>query len=166
MYLDTEESGVFCIEAPTDVLLHFRVLPPIIPKDITDAASLILAWTRLQYHPLTFFKNHAIIPISCHRYHFYALSQKLYPTLHDDRTHRLAGMCWQMVDQAISMQLEVVFENAESSTHLKVYQERFLSLHAARDSWQFFNYTMIATELNKLCYNLIFQILSSIGILW
>jgi len=104
MYLDTEESGVFCIEVPTDVLLHFRVLlPPIIPKDITDAASLILAWTRLQYHPLTFFKNHAIIPISCHRYRFYALSQKLYPTLHDDRTHRLAGMCWQMVDQAISI---------------------------------------------------------------
>ena len=118
MYLDTEESGVFCIEVPTDVLLHFRVLlPPIIPKDITDAASLILAWTRLQYHPLTFFKNHAIIPISAIATVFYALSQTLYHTLHDDRTHRLAGTCWQMVDQAISMQLEVVFENAESSTH-------------------------------------------------
>jgi len=40
MYIDTEESGVFCIEAPTNVLLHFRVLlPPRIPKDITDAAS-------------------------------------------------------------------------------------------------------------------------------
>jgi len=75
MYLDTEESGVFCIEAPIDVLLHFRVLlPPRIPKDITDAASLILAWT-LRYHPLTFFKNHAIIPISCHRYRFLCFIQ-------------------------------------------------------------------------------------------
>jgi len=99
---------------------------------------MALAWTRLQYHPLTFFKNCTTIPISCHRYRFYALSQTAY-TVRDDRTNRLVDMCWQMTGLNL--------ENAESSTRMIRGIWREILTRGKAASGPCFNYTMITTAL-------------------
>lgn len=108
--------------------------------------QMVLAWTRLQYHPLTFFKNHAIIPISCHHYRFLCFIPNIVSYV---TWWSYPSTCGYVLADGWpgNSNINATWSSPRIIDSLKVYGEKFWSLHAARGPWQFLDYTIIATGL-------------------